>query len=217
MRPALSALAAAILSLTVAACAPRTAAPATLAIGSPPQAPSVSPQDAAAAQAAPAAAAVVSADQALFKSAGFDVPSTRIMSADFTLSSLDGAKVSLSSYKGKLVVLSFWATWCVPCQQEMPAMQALYQGLRGKGFEILAVDVMEDKATVAKYRKDHGYTFPMLLDDSGTVAGLYGAQGIPTNYIIDGTGRVLARVVGVGGPSWTSPEMKALFDHLLSS
>jgi thiol-disulfide isomerase/thioredoxin len=210
MRTALAPLAALILAFTVAACSPRAAGSSTTTGTGTPQASPAAPAG------SPQTAESVASEEALFKNAGFEVPSTRIMSADFTLSSLDGARVSLSSFKGKFVVLSFWATWCVPCQEEMPAMQTLYQDLRVKGLEILAVDVMEDKATVAKYRKDHGYTFPMLLDNSGTVAGLYGAQGIPTNYVIDGTGRVRARVVGVGGPSWTSPEMKALFDHLLT-
>ncbi len=96
-------------------------------------------------------------------------------------------------------------------------MQKLYESLRGRGLEIVAVDVMEEKAKVAQFRKEHGYSFPILLDTVGNVAGLYGAQGLPTNYVIDGEGRVLARVVGVGGPSWTSAEMKLLFEHLLMS
>ncbi len=95
-------------------------------------------------------------------------------------------------------------------------MEELYRGLQGKGLEIVAVDVMEDKATVAAFRKSHGFTFPMLLDTTGEVASTYGAQAIPTNYVIDTKGQVLARVVGIGGPGWNSPEMKALFDHLLA-
>jgi len=95
-------------------------------------------------------------------------------------------------------------------------MEALYQDLKGKGMEILAVDVMEDKATVATFLKAHGYTFPILLDADGHTTGQYGAQALPTNYVIDQKGRVVARVVGIGGPSWTSPEMRALFAHLLA-
>jgi thiol-disulfide isomerase/thioredoxin len=163
-----------------------------------------------------ASQAIASPSDDLFAKAGFSVPSREIMSTDFSLETLQGKKVSLASESGKVVVLSFWATWCVPCQQDMPEMQALYQDLKGKGFEILAVDVLEDKATVQSFLKAHGYTFPVLLDTDGKVAGIYAAQGLPTNYVIDSKGRILARVVGIGGPTWTSPEMRALFGHLLS-
>ncbi len=207
-RPFSRALALAVGALALAACGPRASGAQS------PQAPqgTASAQSAAAAPAAPAGA-----DQALFSKAGFDVPTKQIVATDFTLASLDGSRVSLSSYRGKTVVLSFWATWCVPCQTEMPEMQRLYESLRSRGFEIVAVDVMEQKQTVEKFRRDHGYTFPMLLDTDGAIATLYGAQGIPTNYVIDAQGMIRGRVVGVGGPSWTSPEMKALFDKLLSS
>jgi peroxiredoxin len=198
------ALAAASIALALAACRPATTAPAAPAAGTTKPAASAT---------TPVAAAEA---KALFARAGFDVPSKDIASTDFSLSSLDGAKVSLSSYRGRTVVLSFWATWCGPCQVEMPAMQKLYESLRDRGFEILAVDVMEDKATVEKFRRSHGYTFPMLLDADGAVAGLYGAQALPTNYVIDSRGLLRGRVVGVGGPGWTSPEMRALFDHLLT-
>jgi thiol-disulfide isomerase/thioredoxin len=199
MRALLLSLATTTLALAVVACKPAPPAAARSAPAAP----------------VSTAESPSSGTNALFARAGFDIPTSPINATDFTLESLEGRKVSLSSFKGKLVVLSFWATWCVPCQEEMPAMQTLYDALRGKGLEIVAVDVMEDKATVAKFRKDHGYTFPILLDSGGAIAGTYGAQGIPTNYVIDRNGRVLARVVGVGGPGWTSAEMKALFDRLL--
>jgi peroxiredoxin len=150
--------------------------------------------------------------------AGLDVPTREVMSEDFTLKSLDGSSVSLSSFKGKVVLLSFWATWCGPCKLEMPEMQALYEKLKGRGFEIVAVDMMEDKATVSSFIKKNGYTFPVLLDSTGEVggAGLYDARAIPTNYIIDKAGRIVGRKIGVDGPSWTSSERTAVFESLLS-
>jgi thiol-disulfide isomerase/thioredoxin len=151
------------------------------------------------------------------RKAGFDIPAREVMSEDFTLESLDGSKISLSSYRGKVVLLSFWATWCGPCKEEMPAMQALYVKLRSKGFEVVAVDMMEDKATVAKFVKTSGYTFPVLLDSTGSVGGgSYAARAIPTNYIVDKGGKLVARKIGIDGPSWTSEEKLALFDALLS-
>ena len=152
------------------------------------------------------------------KKAGLDVPTREIMSEDFTLQSLDGTSVSLSSFKGKVVLLSFWATWCGPCKQEMPEMQALYKKLKSRGLEIVAVDMMEDKATVSDFVKRAGYTFPVLLDSTGEIGGggLYAARAIPTNYVIDKSGHIVGRKIGVDGPTWTSTERAALFDSLLS-
>jgi thiol-disulfide isomerase/thioredoxin len=163
---------------------------------------------------APVSAAVVTAQ---LKKAGLDIPTHEVMSEDFTLDSLDGRKVTLSSYKGKVVLLSFWATWCGPCKQEMPAMEKVYQKLKNKGFEVLAVDMMEDKDTVAAFVKNNGYTFPVLIDTTGEVGGgAYEARAIPTNYLVDKTGRLVARKVGVDGPAWTSDERVTLFESLLS-
>jgi thiol-disulfide isomerase/thioredoxin len=152
------------------------------------------------------------------RKAGIDVPTRDLPSQDFTLESLGGDKVSLSSFKGKVVLLSFWATWCGPCKQEMPEMQALYQKLKGSGFEVVAVDMMEDKATVSNFVKKNGYTFPVLLDATGEVGGggLYDARAIPTNYIVDKAGKIVGRKIGIDGPTWTSAERVALFESLLS-
>jgi len=150
--------------------------------------------------------------------AGLEAPSHEVMSEDFTLEGLDGTKVSLSSFRGKVVLLSFWATWCGPCKQEMPDMQTVYEKLKGRGFAVVAVDLMEDKATVSGFVKRSGYTFPVLLDSTGEVGGegLYGARAIPTNYLIDKSGRIIGRKIGIDGPTWVSPERSALFDSLLS-
>jgi peroxiredoxin len=96
-------------------------------------------------------------------------------------------------------------------------MQTLYQKLRGKGFEVVAVDMMEDKATVAKFVKTSGYTFPVLIDSTGEVGGgPYGARALPTNYIVDKGGKIVGRKIGIDGPAWTSDERVALFESLLS-
>ncbi len=151
------------------------------------------------------------------KKAGFDLPSTDIMSDDFTLQTLDGKSVSLSSYKGKVVILSFWATWCGPCKVEMPSMQKLYNQMKAKGLEIVAVDVAEEKYKVSDFIKQYGYTFPVLLDKTGEVSmsDMYSAGAIPANYVIDRKGKLLARVVGVGGPEWDGDQRVALFEELL--
>lgn len=152
------------------------------------------------------------------KTAGLDIPATDVSSVDFSLEALDGKKVTLSSFKGKVVLLSFWATWCGPCKQEMPAMEKLYKELKGKGFEVVAVDMMEDKATVSAFVKTSGYTFPVLLDTTGEVGGngLYAARAIPTNYIVDKAGKIVGRKIGIDGPAWTSDERISMFESLLA-
>lgn len=167
-----------------------------------------------AAQKAPVSPAVIAQQ---LRTAGFDVPTHEVMSEDFSLESLGGGKASLSSFRGKVVLLSFWATWCGPCKQEMPEMQALYQKLKGDGFEVVAVDMMEDKATVSKFVTASGYTFPVLLDTTGEVGGgSYDARAIPTNYIVDKAGKLVARKIGIDGPGWTSDARLALFESLLT-
>jgi thiol-disulfide isomerase/thioredoxin len=152
------------------------------------------------------------------RTAGLDVPTAAVSSIDFNLEGLDGKTISLSSYKGKVVLLSFWATWCGPCKEEMPAMEKLYQKLKARGFEVLAVDMMEDKATVSAFVKKSGYTFPVALDKTGEVGGngLYAARAIPTNYVVDKTGMVVGRKIGVDGPAWTSDERVTMFESLLA-
>jgi thiol-disulfide isomerase/thioredoxin len=152
----------------------------------------------------------------LLAKAGLDVPQKEIPSVDFTLDSLDGKKVSLSSYKGSLVFLSFWATWCPPCRKEMPGLQALYEKLKAKGLVIVAVDLAEYKKVVSDFIKKNGYTFPVLLDSTGAIGGGYGAQSIPTNYIIDRKGNIIARKVGIDGVEWNSAQRVSLFEKLLA-
>jgi peroxiredoxin len=148
--------------------------------------------------------------------AGFQVPKSEVSAEDFTLKGLDGKGVSLSSYKGSVVFLSFWATWCGPCKQELPSVEAMYEKLKGRGFAVLAVDVMEDGKVVGDFAKANSMTFPVLLDTDGKIGGQYDAGSIPTNYLIDRNGKILARIVGYDGVEWTSAARLALFDTLLS-
>ncbi len=133
---------------------------------------------------------------------------------DFELQDLNGNSVSLSSYREKTVLLSFWATWCPPCREEMDSMQLLYEKFSSLGFEIIAVNLQESKDVVSSYIRENGYTFKVLLDPYGISWMSYGTNGIPTNYIIEPGGMLLARTIG--GRYWFSAEIIELFNQIIN-
>lgn len=115
---------------------------------------------------------------------------------DFTLSDLNGKSHTLSKYKGKVIFLNFWATWCPPCRAEMPAMQKMYKSWNSKKYVMLAVNIGQDKQTVKSFANKNGYTFPILLDSTSKIARKYRVSGIPTTYIINKEGKIVTRIVG---------------------
>ncbi|WP_319477504.1 TlpA disulfide reductase family protein [Marispirochaeta aestuarii] len=149
---------------------------------------------------------------------GFGVPPQPIDAPDFRVPDLKGKEVSLSSFRGKVVLLNFWATWCPPCRAEMPAMEELYQELKDEGFTILAVsarDTRETKEKVDEYIAREGYTFPVIFDGtSSAIPGFYRTGSIPTSYIINKEGQVIARLVGAY--EWNGSEITALLRDLSS-
>jgi DsbE subfamily thiol:disulfide oxidoreductase len=147
--------------------------------------------------------------------AGLSVPKEPIEADDFELASLAGGKVKLSAYRGRVVFLNFWATWCPPCRAEMPSLERLHQLLGARGLEIVAVDLQEPKDTVRKFVKDNSLTFAVLLDANGAVGGAWGAQSIPTTYLIDRKGSILAR--SVGSREWDRADLVALFETMLAA
>jgi peroxiredoxin len=153
--------------------------------------------------------------EADFRAVGLAALKEGTKSIDFTLQGLDGKKIALSSFKGKLVFLNFWATWCPPCRAEMPAMERLYQKLKGKGLEILAVDLQEEAKSVQNFVKQNKLSFTVVLDKDGRMGATYGARSIPTSYIIGRNGDVLGGTIG--GKEWDSPEMIAFFTRLLEA
>jgi len=115
---------------------------------------------------------------------------------EFHLTSLSGAKHSLDQYRGQVVLLNFWATWCKPCTKEMPAMQATYDALRNQGFIVLAINELEDIQKVRDHIQEHQHTFNVLLDPDNHVANQYGVVGLPVSVFIDKTGHVRKIVKG---------------------
>ncbi|MFC3040476.1 TlpA family protein disulfide reductase [Virgibacillus xinjiangensis] len=118
------------------------------------------------------------------------------MAPDFELTTLEGDTVKLSDYRGKRVMLNFWATWCPPCRDEMPDMQKLYDN---KEVEVLAVDLLDtekNKSDVADFVEELKLSFPILLDETSEVADEYKVQAYPTTYMIDSEGRIQSRMMG---------------------
>lgn len=115
---------------------------------------------------------------------------------DFMLPDMNGREVSLKDYRGKVVFLNFWATWCKPCEDEMPSMQQLHQALNGQPFEILAVSIDSDAAPVKKFISAYGLTFTVLHDRNGRIKDKYKTTGVPETFIIDQNGVVAEKVMG---------------------
>lgn len=122
------------------------------------------------------------------------------MAPDFELTTLAGKPVKLSDYKGKKVILNFWATWCPPCRAEMPDMQKYYEEqAEGENVEILAVNLTtEDKGmdAINAFVAEFSLTFPVPMDTEGSIGKVYQAATIPTSYMIDTEGRVQNKIVG---------------------
>lgn len=115
-------------------------------------------------------------------------------SPDFTLKNLDGEEVSLSDYRGKIVLINFWATWCPWCDKEMPDLQKLDE--ENDDLVVLAVDVMEKEEIVKEYIEKGKYNFEVLLDEDGEIAKTYLVSGLPASYFVDEEGILLGGVPG---------------------
>jgi peroxiredoxin len=137
-----------------------------------------------------------------------------VSAPDFTLPGLDGQMVSLADFRGKVVLLNIWATWCPPCVEEMPSMEKLYQTLKAEGFEILAVSMDESGAqAVLPFMKKHKLSFPALTDTKGVLKSLYQTTGVPESFIIDKDGIIVEKVIGPR--DWASPGAIFSFRNLI--
>ena len=135
------------------------------------------------------------------------------LTPEFSLLDPQGKKVSLKDFRGKIVFLNFWASWCVPCREEMPAMERLYQEFKDKNFVVFAVSVKDRKQDAIDFAKELKLTYPLALDPEGQVGVLYGAWGLPTTYLIGPKGEGLARAWGPA--EWYSPAARNLIKELL--
>lgn len=116
---------------------------------------------------------------------------------DFTLESLDGNRVSLSDYRGKVVLINLWATWCPPCRAEISDLEAAYQARQDDGFVVLGVNIGESRQVVAPFVRELGMTYPVLLDTESRLLDEYRGLGLPMSLLVDQEGIIRERHMGV--------------------
>ena len=159
-------------------------------------------------QSAPTAQATSSGTAAVGGEAGNQAP-------DFQLKDLQGKPVSLGELRGKVVLVNFWATWCPPCREEMPSMEALHRQFKDQGLVLLAINVEEDGVeAVTEFLKGKDYTFPILFDPEAEVQSSYQVYRFPETFVIDRNGTIIDRVIG--GRNWLSDAMVKRLNFLLN-
>ena len=144
---------------------------------------------------------------------GFYVFDQPFVYPDFKVASLSGTSQARTSTKGTIVLLNFWATWCPPCREEIPAIEALSKAMKGQKFQVFAVDVGEDQATVKSFVSEQKITYPVYLDPKNILSRVYASQGIPTTYLLDKDGRFIAGMVG--GYNYSNPEFISFLEELV--
>jgi thiol-disulfide isomerase/thioredoxin len=134
---------------------------------------------------------------------------------EIRLSDPTGRPVSLSEFRGKIVFINFWTTWCLACVIEMPSMEKLYQRFKDKNFVMVAINLQESAERVKQFYKEHQLTFTTLLDITGDVGAALGINAIPTTFILDKNGRIIGKALGPR--EWESKKSIALFEYLTDS
>ncbi len=142
-------------------------------------------------------------------------PKQRMEAPEIELDRLGGDRESVRNYAGDLVLVHFFATWCLPCRQELPAVEVLWKRYRARGFTVLAVaaDVGNPRA-VEEFAAELGLTFPVLLDPKGTMRREYEVVGLPYSYLVGRDGRFRGKIIGER--KWSGPEAVAVIEQLLA-
>jgi len=138
-----------------------------------------------------------------------------VLAHDFTLADMEEDAHTFSDYRGKVVILNFWGTWCPPCRREMPSLERLYQKYNGDDFTVLAINQMEDADHVFAYigQLEVDPTFTILFDHGSEVAQAFHVNGLPTTYLVDKQGRIRYRAIG--GREFDHPEVEKQIQKLL--
>ena len=133
---------------------------------------------------------------------------------NFSGSALDGSQVSLASLRGKVVLVNFWATWCLECRPEMPVLERLHRDFAAKGLVVVGINAREERSAIAPYASQLGLTFPLIVDPRGTNSDLYGVVGIPTTFLFGRDGRAIA--LAIGPRDWGGRTARELLELLLA-
>ena len=140
--------------------------------------------------------------------------SERKPAPDFLLANLQGGNSGLADYNNKLVLLNFWATWCIPCRQEMPSMEALWNKYRAQGLVVIAIAMDEGPAQrVSLFQQKLNLSFPILLAPNDETGSVYEVSGLPASYLIDHEGKIISRIIG--SLDWASPEIDRVIAQFL--
>jgi peroxiredoxin len=140
-------------------------------------------------------------------------PSRPKLAEDFTLPMPDGGSFTLSGQRGKAVLVNFWATWCPPCLEEMPAMERLWRRHKDAGFVLVAISLDSDPRKVSPFVSAHKFSFPIALDPKMAVAETYGVRALPSSFVIDREGTMTG--VALGPRSWDNAAAHGLVQAML--
>ena len=139
---------------------------------------------------------------------------SRPTSPDFSGETVDGHRLSPTDLRGKVVLVNFWANWCLECRPEMLVLEQLHRERARHGLVIVGVNARETTETVRHYAKVSGLTFPLVLDPDGIINARYGVVGLPTTFLVGRDGRAVA--FAIGPRDWGGGPARALFDALLA-
>jgi thiol-disulfide isomerase/thioredoxin len=163
-------------------------------------------------------AGAVSADEpalaALLKTLDLRGYASRTVPPQFSGSTLDARQLSITEHRGTVIVLNFWASWCLECRSEMPVLERLQREFSSRGLAIIGVNARENKEVVGRYAKELGLTFPLVFDPDGRINALYGVIGLPTTFVVGRDGRAAA--LAIGPRQWESAPARALIEALLA-
>ena len=154
------------------------------------------------------------ADDHFASGLGIQKPKEQVEAPNVIGTDPDGNTIRLQDFRGKVVFLNFWATWCIPCRLEMPAMERLYQAFKGQGFVVLAVNVQEGTGPVRAFVRELKLTFPVVLDPKGTAAMAYLVRGLPATYLINRNQIIVGRAIGAR--EWDSKDGRAYIRALVA-
>ena len=155
---------------------------------------------------------LTSLTQAQLPGRGLTPLADKPLAAEFELNDIDGRLHRLSDYRGQVVIINFWATWCPPCRAEMPSMQRAWEILKPKGIIMLGIDVGEDEDTIFTFTANYPVEFPLLMDQDSSTISDWPVRGLPTTFIVDPQGRIIYRAIG--GREWDEPGLLAAIEAL---